>query len=103
MKYGGMAPRSTLDAQKLVLTMGAGRLVFTREHLGFLPLEFLPLVFSACGSSIWGTSTGRSSTLTHLAFCTRTVFTPVFGSRFPLRELRKKSGRHQLRVLYAFD
>ena len=28
---------------------------------------------------------------------------PVFGSRFPLRELRKKSGRHQLRVLYAFD
>src|ERR1035437_8197254 len=26
--------------------MGAGRLVFTREHLGFLPLEFLPLVFS---------------------------------------------------------
>src|ERR1035437_8211425 len=55
--------------------MGAGRLVFTREHLGFLPLEFLPLVFSAFGSLIWGTSTGGSSTLLHLGFCPRTVFT----------------------------
>jgi len=27
----------------------------------------------------------------------------IKGSRLPLRELRKKSGRHQLRVLYAFD
>jgi hypothetical protein len=27
----------------------------------------------------------------------------IKGSRFPLRELRRKSGRHQLRVLYAFD
>ena len=27
----------------------------------------------------------------------------IRGSRFPLRELRIKSGRHQLRVLYAFD
>ena len=27
----------------------------------------------------------------------------IKGGRHPLRELRKKSGRHQLRVLYAFD
>ena len=27
----------------------------------------------------------------------------IKGSRYSLRELRKKSGRHQLRVLYAFD
>src|ERR1035437_10630584 len=66
-----MAPRSTLDASKLVLTTGAGCLVFARAHLGFVPWEFVPSVFSAFGSSIWGTSTGRSSTLTDLAFCTR--------------------------------
>src|ERR1035441_3534109 len=70
-----MAPRSTLDASKLVLTTGAGCLVFARAHLGFVPWEFVPSVFSAFGSSIWGTSTGRSSTLTDLAFCTRTVLT----------------------------
>src|ERR1035437_10668559 len=58
-----MAPRSTLDASKFVLTTGAGCLVFARAHLGFVPWEFVPSVFSAFGSSIWGTSTGdRKST-----------------------------------------
>jgi hypothetical protein len=27
----------------------------------------------------------------------------IKGSRYSLRELRKKCGRHQLRVIYAFD